>query len=199
MKLCDKCGGYTELDDMIPCAKCGRVENSMGHFSDCGIKTPKCSCSAPAPPAPDSGPVAEKVIAAFKAPNREVCKSCPHPKERCSECYNHEPNGNEEYYLVVIQAYRDLASSKQAEVEELKEENAVYLNLLNEVLKREEYDWAYSSGAASKQAEVEGLVKAAQEVWSSVPGSYGPDDPMVMRHSRALNELHAALSNLGKG
>ena len=161
MKLCDKCGGYTELDDMIPCAKCGRVENSIGHFSDCGIKTPKCSCSAPAPPAPDSGPVAEKVIAAFKAPNREVCKSCPHPKERCSECYNHEPNGNEEYYLVVIQAYRDLASSKQA--------------------------------------EVEGLVKAAQEVWSSVPGSYGPDDPMVMRHSRALNELHAALSNLGKG
>ena len=63
----------------------------------------------------------------------------------------------------------------------------------------EEYDWAFSSGASSKQAEVEGLVKAAQEVWSSVPGSYGPDDPMVMRHSRALNELHAALSNLGKG
>ena len=62
-----------------------------------------------------------------------------------------------------------------------------------------ECNQAFKHGAASKQAEVEGLVKAAQEVWSSVPGSYGPDDPMVMRHSRALNELHAALSNLGKG
>lgn len=38
-----------------------------------------------------------------------------------------------------------------------------------------------------------GVEKAAAEVWASVPASYDPHDPMVIRHAKALNALGTTL------
>lgn len=45
-------------------------------------------------------------------------------------------------------------------------------------------------------AKLEAAVKAAQEVWDSIPSSYDEADPMVRRHVVALNTLGAALQRL---
>lgn len=52
--------------------------------------------------------------------------------------------------------------------------------------------WAVTAGL-HYTARCEELRETAQEVWDSVPASYSPEDPMVMRHAAALNNLHAVL------
>ena len=85
---------------------------------------------------------------------------------------------------MVTQKKRRLTAGRLAQLETNHDDS------MGEYLELREYECA---ALVSMAQELLILEKAAIEVWASVPASYDPSDPMMIRHAKALNALGTTL------